>query len=72
MIVFTPTVGVSPGTTTMTLGAAPMQTFDPYGTGSRLRGLGQTTTTRWGLVVFAGLATFAAALGYGYYRNRKR
>jgi hypothetical protein len=45
--------------------------FDPYGTESRLQGLGQTTSPRWGLVAFAGLATFAAVLGIGYWRSRK-
>ena len=109
MIILNPTVGVAPGTTTMTLGAPcppdepwmytsppvvssetatvtfgpppppdprPVRaeingiTYDPYGTESRLRGLGGTTP-RWGLVLFAGLATFAAVFGISYWRSKK-
>jgi hypothetical protein len=67
---------VSSALATMTFGPPPPpdvrpQAFDPYGTESRLQGLGQSGTTRWGLIAFAGLATFAAVLGYGYYRTRK-
>lgn len=68
---------VSSETATVTFGPPPPPdkktgptALDPYGTESKLRGLGGTTP-RWGLVMFAGLATFAAVLGVGYWRRRR-
>jgi hypothetical protein len=61
MILLNPNVGVAPGTTTLQLGRT---TYDPYADPVRLRGLRGlgALTPRWGLVLFAGLATFAGAL----------
>ena len=131
MIQLNPTVGVAPGTTTMTLGDCPPDElnhyvvppvvttgypsgvtpdgitagtvyypspsglapggvdsslvmpsmgmngthWNPYQDLPQLKGLGDDGSddgsTRWGLVLFAGLATFAAAFGLLYLRRKK-
>jgi hypothetical protein len=105
-MIFTPTVGVAPGTTTMSLGDCPpdelwrytvppqvitglpsgvvapasaadvitpgaVAATNPYGTESQLRGLGELTP-RWGVVLFAGIATFATVLGISWLRRRRK
>jgi hypothetical protein len=118
MILVNPTVGVAPGTTTMTIGGLATQAtfgecapdpvrqytsplhvrsgngiaitsmenitpslgglaesstmYMPYTEIERLRGLGAlgvVAPPRWGLILFAGLATFAAVL---FLRRRRR
>jgi hypothetical protein len=75
---FTPYVGVAPGTTTMTLGAAKRAArrvrqrvwWNPYVDIPTLRGLGQPTV-RWDLFALALGASFAGVVGYAYWRHRK-
>jgi hypothetical protein len=68
VIILNPNVGVAPGTTTLQLGE---RRYYPYADYERLRGLGSlgALTPRWGLVLFAGLATFAGSL---YLHRRRR
>jgi hypothetical protein len=69
-IVLNPNVGVAPGTTTMTLGAT---RYMPYTEIERLRGLAGlgAVAPRWGLILFAGIATFASVVGYKYWRRSR-
>jgi len=82
---FTPYVGVAPGTTTMTLGAAKRAArnarramrkarpsafwWNPYVDIPTMRGLGQSTV-RWDLFALGLGAAFAGVVGYAWWRNR--
>ena len=70
---FTPSVGVAPGTTTMSLGTPRTQIlYDPYGTESQLRsGLRGLGEARVGVGVVAAALAFAAVLGYGCWHRRR-
>lgn len=82
-LTFTPTVGVAPGTTTMTLGrpsgelvclGGPCEPtfYDPYATESQLRsGLRGLGEARVGVGVVAAALAFAAVLGFGFWKRRK-
>lgn len=54
----------------------PPHYWDPYNDFPQLRGLGDDTSgdtsVRWGLVAFAGLATFATVFGVRYFMHRKK
>jgi hypothetical protein len=45
--------------------------YNPYGTESRLKGLGALPTLRWDLFVLALGAGFAGWLGYSWWKRRK-
>src|SRR5690242_3690821 len=50
-----------------------LQRWNPYATESKLRGLGSfwgDAAPRWGVILFAGIMTFATVLGIGYLRRK--
>jgi hypothetical protein len=67
--------GVDPSLVMSSMGMNGTQRWNPYQDLPQLKGLGDDTSgdssLRWSLVLFAGVATFAAAFGFLYLRRKK-
>lgn len=85
-VMFTDTVGVAPGTTTLQLNGSSnlamsvknADAWDPYGTESYLTGLGDSVSPvvespiRWSLIAMVAFAVFVGVVGYGALKKHSK